>query len=191
MFAVIGLCFGIFVFLNVSFSGSVIVDTGICFSNMKSPSHGCFKMTSWPSTSYSYFHTNHTFHKFHGLDTELDPHRIASGFHGSFATGVACQPGTLTLPDTWFRSFWDLLMLQLLRPDFSSFSCLFSTFHLEYPSVLPRFCFTFFCHLWGEVQVWLWRRHLILGIYVIDRWLWQFFNVSYVECIHWTLLFSC
>ena len=40
-----------------------------------------------------------------------------SGFHGAFATGVASQQGTLTLPDTWFRPpFWDLLMLQLLRP---------------------------------------------------------------------------
>ena len=37
-----------------------------------------------------------------------------SGFHGAFATGVASQQGTLTLPDTWFRPpFWDLLMLQL------------------------------------------------------------------------------
>ena len=26
-----------------------------------------------------------------------------SGFHGAFATGVACQQGMLTLPDTWFR----------------------------------------------------------------------------------------
>ena len=31
-----------------------------------------------------------------------------SGFHGTFATGVACQQGTLTLPDTWFcPPFWD------------------------------------------------------------------------------------
>ena len=26
-----------------------------------------------------------------------------SGFHGAFATGVACQQGTFILPDTWFR----------------------------------------------------------------------------------------
>ena len=48
------------------------------------------------------------------------PSPIMSGFHGPFATGVACQQGTLTLPDTWFRPpFWDLLMLQLLWPDSS------------------------------------------------------------------------
>ena len=29
------------------------------------------------------------------------PSSIMSGFHGAFATGVACQQGTLTLPDTW------------------------------------------------------------------------------------------
>ena len=57
-----------------------------------------------------------------------------SGFHGAFATAVACQQGTLTLPDTWFRShFWDLLVLQLLRPDSSNLPCLYTTFHLEYP----------------------------------------------------------
>ena len=65
-----------------------------------------------------------------------------SGFHGAFATGVASQQGTLTLPDTWFPSpFWDLLMLQLFRPNSSNLPCLYSTFHLEYPLVLSRFCF--------------------------------------------------
>ena len=56
-----------------------------------------------------------------------------SGFHGAFATGV----GKLTLPDTWFRPpLWDLLVLQSLRPDSSNLTCLYSTFHLEYPLVL-------------------------------------------------------
>ena len=36
--------------------------------------------------------------------------------------------------------FWDLLMLQLLRPNSSNLPCLCSTFHLEYPLVLSRFC---------------------------------------------------
>ena len=31
------------------------------------------------------------------------PSPIMSCFHGAFATGVECQQGTLTLPDTWFR----------------------------------------------------------------------------------------
>ena len=69
------------------------------------------------------------------------PSPIMSGFHGAFATGVACKQGTLTHPDTWFRPpLWDLLMLQLLRPNSSSLPCLYSTFHLEYPLVLSRFC---------------------------------------------------
>ena len=96
-------------------------------------------MTFWPLTN-SDLPTNQTFHQFHDLYTELDLHRIMSGFHGAFATGVASQQGTLTLPDTWFRpQFWDLLMLQLLRPNSSNLPCLYSTFHLEYPLVLSRF----------------------------------------------------
>ena len=37
--------------------------------------------------------------------------------------------------------FWDLLVFQLLRPDFSNLPCLYSTVHLEYSSVLSRVCF--------------------------------------------------
>ena len=49
--------------------------------------------------------------------------------YGAFATGVACQQGTLILPDTWFRPpLWDLLVLQLLRPDSSNLPCLYTTF---------------------------------------------------------------
>ena len=79
------------------------------------------------------------------------PSSIMSGFHGAFATGVAYQQGTLTLPDTWFRPpLWDLLVFQLLRPDSSNLPCLYSTFHLFSPlgtfSILlleshtPRMC---------------------------------------------------
>ena len=42
-----------------------------------------------------------------------DLHQITSGFHRAFATGVACQQGTVTHPDTWFYPhFYDLLMLE-------------------------------------------------------------------------------
>ena len=117
-------------------------------------------MIFWPLTN-SDFPTNQTFHQFHNLDTELDPHRIMSGFHGEFATGVACQQGTLTLPDTWFRPpLWDLLVLQLLRPDSSKLPCLYSTFHLEYPigtfSILLKQLLLwptqFSAHSWSEKQ---------------------------------------
>ena len=51
-----------------------------------------------------------------------------------------CQQGTLNLPDTWFRPpFGDCLVHELLRPDSSNLSCLYSTFHLEFPLVLSRF----------------------------------------------------
>ena len=102
-----------------------------------------------------------TFHQFYDLDTELDLHRIMSGFHRAFATGVAYQQGTLTLPDTWFRPpFWDLLVLQWLRPDSSNLPCLYSTFHLEYPLVLSRFCLTLVSH--RKVFI---IRHFLLNLH--------------------------
>ena len=60
-----------------------------------------------------------------------------SGIQGAFATGVACQQGTLTLPDTWFRPS---IVGLACAPDSSNLPCLYSTFHLEYPLVLSRFC---------------------------------------------------
>ena len=59
-------------------------------------------MTFLPLTT-SDFPTNQAFHQFHDLDTNFELNRIMSGLHGAFATVVACQQGTLTLPDTWFR----------------------------------------------------------------------------------------
>ena len=47
-------------------------------------------MTFWPLTN-SDFPTDQIFHQFHDLYTELDFHRIMSGFHGAFATGVGSQ----------------------------------------------------------------------------------------------------
>ena len=77
------------------------------------------------------------------------PSPIMSGFHGAFATDVACEQETLTLPDTWFRPpLWDLLVLQLLRPNSSNLPCLYSTFHLEYPFVLSRFSFLSTKYIW-------------------------------------------
>ena len=53
---------------------------------------------------------------------------------------VASQQETLTLQGTCFRPpFEGLLMLQLLRPVQPNLRNLFSTFHLEYPSVLSLF----------------------------------------------------
>ena len=61
--------------------------------------------------------------------------------YGLQVTSRPSLPGALTLPDTWFRPpLWDLLVLQLLRPDSSKLPCLYSTFDLEYPLVLSRFC---------------------------------------------------
>ena len=71
------------------------------------------------------------------------PSLIMSGFHGAFATGVACPSGHLVPSHhcgTCLCSKWDLLVLQLLRPDSSNLPCLYSTFHLEYPLVLSWFC---------------------------------------------------
>ena len=114
-------------------SRSFMVDTGILFSNMKCPlTNDKWHSGPWPVTVTS--QPIRLFTNFHDLDTVLDLHRITSGFHGAFATGVACQQGTLTLPDTWFRPpFGDLLMLQLLKAIFPSLPCLFPTFTLNTP----------------------------------------------------------
>ena len=100
----------------------------------------------------SEFLTDQTFHQFHDIHTELDLHRIMSCFNGAFATGVACQQGTLTLPGIWFRPLLGracapiigTIFLELAKSlfDFShgiglgSFSILLGTVNF-YKSVLP------------------------------------------------------
>ena len=80
-------------------------------------------------------------HQFYDIDTDLDLYRITSGFHGVFATVVACYQGALTLPDTRFCPlFGGLTCAPIVYKDFSNLPCLYSTFYLEYPSVLSRFC---------------------------------------------------
>ena len=147
--------------------------------------------SSWPfkhpsPLTNSDFPTDQTFHQFHDLYTELDLHRIMSGFHGAFATGVTSQQGTLTLPDTWFRPpFWDLLMLQLLRPNSSILPCLYSTFHLEHPLVLSRFCFLPSClHILSKVFRSTANQHILevgwirCGSSKIQRSYWNILNLQ-------------
>ena len=56
-----------------------------------------------------------TLHRFDDR-TKLYLHRIKRGFHGAFATGVACKQGALTLPDTWFRPrFGDFSYAQIVE----------------------------------------------------------------------------
>ena len=103
-------------------------------------------MTFWSLTN-SDFPTNQTFHQFHDIDTELDLHRfwVVSMEHLQRVWHASRE--RLPFPDTWFRlPLRDLLVLQLLRPDSSNLPCLYSTFQLEYPLVLSRFCFV----LWGK-----------------------------------------
>ena len=88
-------------------------------------------MTYWHSTSYSDFHTYQTFHQFPDLDIELDFQWITRGFHGAFtvcATGVACQQGTLTLPDTWFRPFLVIAYVPTIETSFLELAVSFLDF---------------------------------------------------------------
>ena len=141
------------------------------------------RMTFWPLTN-SDFPTDQTFHQFHDLYTNLDLHRIMNGFHGAFATGLASQQGMLTLPDTWFRPpIWDLLMLQLLRPNSSNLPCLYSTFHLEYPLLLSRFCLqTCFCsNCWDQIPR---TCHVFTRLFTLNT-PWYFLDFASSEMCNW------
>ena len=68
-----------------------------------------------------------------------------SGFHRTFATGVACRQGTLTPPDTWSRPFGTCICSTCWDQSFSELVVIFlRTVLFEYPSVLSRFCFVYF-----------------------------------------------
>ena len=52
--------------------------------------------------------------------------RILSGFHRTFATGVACRQGTLTPPDTWSRPFGTCICSTCWDQSFSELVVIFS-----------------------------------------------------------------
>ena len=55
--------------------------------------------------------------------------------------------------------FGTCLCSRLVRPDSSNLPCLYSTFHLEYPSVLSRFCFVRFKEAAKVPSAPFWIRH--------------------------------
>ena len=102
----------------------------------------------------------HGFTPFFVIDTELD-NRITRGVHAAFASRERLlyrAPGSVPL-------FWDLVGLQFLIPDFLNLPCLYSTFHLEYPSVLFRFCL----HLGNDIQYSLYQT-----LDILDEDFWYF-----------------
>ena len=79
--------------------------------------------------------------------------------------------------------FWDLLMLQLLRPNSSNLPCLYSTFHLENPLVLSRFCLFRVPRNWtGSVQMKS-SMTFIRGNRCIERQKDNFKNGGEVKCL--------
>ena len=114
----------------------LMVDTGILLCSMKSPSREC-KLTFYKAKSYCDFQTELTFNQFPNLDTELgvvSMQHLQRVWHFNRESLPFPTPGSI--------AFCDLLMLQLLKPVFLSLPCRFPTFHLEYPSVLSRCCFS-------------------------------------------------
>ena len=96
-------------------------------------------MTFWPSTRYSDFHTDKTFHQFHDLDTELDLHRITGGFSWGICNGCGMPTGNAYTSRHLVSSLLGYAYAPIVETSFSELagsfpraSDLFSTFYLEY-----------------------------------------------------------
>ena len=99
-------------------------------------------MTFWSLASYSDSQPIRLSTNFMNLIPSLT-FTESEWFLWSICNGCGMPAGNTYPSHTWFRpSFWDLLMLQLLRPNFPNLPCLYSTFHFEYSSVLSRVCLT-------------------------------------------------
>ena len=97
-------------------------------------------MTFWPLTN-SDFSSDQTFHHFMTFIlsltfTELwvvSMEHLQRVWHASRERLPFRTPGSVP--------FLGLACVPMLRPDSSNLPCLYSTFYLEYPLVLSRFCF--------------------------------------------------
>ena len=90
------------------------------------------------SEMHTYVYRDMVFQGKSKQSNDLDLYRITRGFNRTLVTGEACKQGVLTLLDTWFRPFWDLLMLQLLRPVYRNLHVFSRLFALK--TVLSRIC---------------------------------------------------
>ena len=91
---------------------------------------------TWPYTMttpyWSDFVPNSTFY------------RILSGFHRTFATGVACRQGTLTPPDTWSRPFGTCICSTCWDQSFSELVVILPDYALRI--ILGTFSILLLCH---------------------------------------------
>ena len=129
-------------------SGSFRVDTGLLFSNVRSP-------LSWMLNGiltidqFQWFPNRSDFPPIFWLFYRAYHHRITSGFHGAFATGVASQQGTLTFSDTWFRPspLWGLAYVSVVDTMFTELAVCFR----DFSHWIPLGAFSIL--LWREVLV--------------------------------------
>ena len=128
-------------------SETCMVDMGILFSNMKSPSHELY-WHSDPLPVTVTFQLIRLSTNFMTLIPSLTFTELRIVSMENLQTDMACQEGTLTLPDTLHMpNSWDQFWL-------------FSTSYLEYLSVLSRFCLGRRHQLrnfGNPVKVYLWR----------------------------------
>ena len=95
-----------------------------------------------PLTSYSDFPTDQSFHQFSWPWYRAWPSPNYEWFLWSICNGLASQQVTLTLPDIHFLPpFGTCLCSSCWDQFYRTCHIFFSTFHLEYPSVLSRLCF--------------------------------------------------
>ena len=91
---------------------------------------GSFPLTNvkWYSVTWPYTMTTPYWSDFEPSSTF---YRVLSGFHRTFATGVACRQGTLTLPDTWSRPFGTCICSTCWDQSFSELVLIFSDYALR------------------------------------------------------------
>ena len=121
-----------------------MVGTGILSNSIRSPTPVCYTTWWWPSTVTPSI--DQTLHQFltllliWTLLPNLAFYLIARCFHGTFATGAACQQNTLTPSKIWSCPILGLASVLMLRPMFPEL-VLFPDFWV---SNIPRcFCFCF------------------------------------------------
>ena len=90
---------------------------------------------------YSNYRADQNFHQLDG-HTELDFQGITSGFHGKHGNGNGNPAGNAYRSGYMVPSLLGHAYVQIVGTSyFSKLPYLFSSVHLEYPSVLSRFCF--------------------------------------------------
>ena len=109
--------------------------------------------------------------------------RNLSGFHRTFATGVACRQGTLAPPDTWSRTFGTCICSTCWDQSFSELVVILPNYALRISlGTFSILLVNLMVHLFMRGGFWSMEQHPLPPWYTTSFWYVIHYHVIHLPC---------